>query len=141
MPTTADIQALGAGKLIFGDTGSAKEFASLVTKVQINPNFEDGESIPVLSGDSVVNAGKDSYDLEGEFFQDTGAGMESLIVWCKKNSGQEMPFEFVANDKGLSVKGKVVIRAVKFGGEVKKKNTTDFKFKGVGDYTYQMATA
>ena len=139
MATNAD--RLGPGRLTFGKTGSPTEFGSQVTKAALEPESEDGEILTVLDGTEIVDGDTDSYNLTGEFFQDYTTGMTSLIVWCKTNANTEMPFEFVPSTAGkLGVRGTVRIKPVKVGGDVKARNTTEFSFRGVGDYTFFATT-
>ncbi|MFB9775381.1 hypothetical protein [Brevibacterium otitidis] len=126
---------LGPGILKFGTTGSEGEFSSQVTKVELAPEFDQDDNIPVLSGEEVAGDSTESYTLTGEFLQDY-SGMTSLLVWCKKHAGKQMKFEYVPSKSGgLKITGECVIRPVKIGGDVKKRNTTEFEFKGVGDWT------
>lgn len=121
---------LGPGRLTFGAPGSPTEFGIQLTKCTLEPA---GTTIAVLSGGTVPDG---DYTLTGEMFQDY-SGLTSLQVWCKNHSGEAIGFEFVPTiTEGLGVKGTVEIAEVKFGGEVKKRNTTEFSFTGVGDYTY-----
>lgn len=133
---TIKADKLGPGFLKFGETGTEQEFGSQVTKLELTPEFEDGDVLPVLSGEELSGDDTESYKLGGEFLQDY-SGMSSLIVWCKTNSGTDLPFEYVPNKEGgLKVNGVAKIRAVKIGGDVKQRNTTEFEFKGVGDYEF-----
>lgn len=123
---------LGPGRLTFGTAGSPTEFGSQVTKCTLEPS--DGDTVAVLDGGEVTDG---DFKLTGEFYQDYASGMNSLIVWCKENAGKPMPFEFIpTTSEALGVKGQVTIAAVKFGGDIKKRNTTEFSFAGVGDYDY-----
>lgn len=132
---------LGPGHLTFGETGSPTEFGSQVTKCELAPEVEDGDTVGVLSGEEITDGETETYKLTGEFYQDY-SGMTSLIVWCKTNSGIAVPFTFIpVDDSALAARGTVRVRPVKFGGEVKKRNTTEFEFIGVGDYEYFDHTA
>lgn len=127
---------LGPGLLTFGDTASPEEFGAQTTATAIEPEVDEGDDIDVLSGEVLSGDDEYTYNLTGTALQDY-SGMTSWIVWCKENQGVELPFTFVPNNaEGLKVSGVVKIRAVKFGGDVKERNTSDFEFKGVGDYTY-----
>lgn len=126
-------QKLGPGILRFGSTGTEQEFASQCTKVELKPEFDSEDAVPVLSGEDVPGDVTESYTLGGEFLQEFS--MESLIAWCKANSGTVLPFVFVPNSSsGFQVTGSAQIRAVAIGGDVKKSNTTEFEFPGVGDW-------
>lgn len=126
-------QKLGPGVLRFGETASEQEFSSQVTSVLIEPDFDSEDNIPVLSGEEVPGDETETYVLSGEFLQEYS--MESLLVWCKANSGTVLPFTFTPNSSaGFSVTGSVIIRAVAIGGDVKTSNTSEFEFPGVGDW-------
>lgn len=132
---------LGPGRLTFGDAGDAQEFAAQTTATALEPDVDEGDNIPVLSGEEVAGDDDYTYNLTGTALQDY-SGMTSWIVWCKENQGVTLPFEFVPNNtQGLKVTGSVKIRPVKFGGDVKERNTSDFEFRGVGDYEYSAYTA
>lgn len=125
---------LGPGLLTFGETGSPQEFGSQITNARIEPSVDEEDNIPVLSGEEVDGEETESWILAGSFLQDY-SGIESTLVWCKTNSGTVLPFTFVPNaEEGLQIKGTVKVRAVQIGGDVKTKNTTDFEFKGIGDW-------
>lgn len=132
---TVKADRLGPGLLTFGAVGTTQEFGSQVTKIELTPEYDDGDIVTVLSGDELAEDDEESYKLSGEFYQEHT--LTGLVVWCKTNSGQVLPFTFVPdNDSELAVRGNCKIRAVKLGGEVKKRNTTEFEFPGVGDYEY-----
>lgn len=127
---------LGPGRLTFGDTGTKTEFGSQCTAVQIEPEVDESDEIHVLSGETVDGEDTETYKLTGTALQDY-SGMTSWIVWCKTNAGKTLPFSFVPDSAGgLEVTGTVKIRSVKFGGDVKERNTSDFEFKGIGEYDY-----
>lgn len=133
---TVKSDKLGPGTLTLGETGTPTEFGSQITKCTLTPKVDEADPIPVLSGEEVPGASTESYTLSGEFLQDY-SGMESLIVWCKENSGAALPYVFTPlTAGGLKVSGTVVVRAVPFGGDVKARNTSAFEWTGVGDYTY-----
>jgi hypothetical protein len=132
---TTKASKLGPGRLTFGAAGTTQEFGAQVTKVTLEP--ADGDSTAVLDGGRVTDG---DYTLTGEFFQDYSS-MTSLIVWCKTHAGQSIAWEYVpTTGEVLAAKGVCEISEVKFGGDVKKRNTTEFSFTGVGDYEYFDAT-
>lgn len=119
---------LGPGQLTFGEPGSTREFSTSITKAEVTPNVEDGDEIHTLDGKSVVDDGKTSWTIEGEVLQAYDA--ESLIKWCFDNAGEHLPMTYVANrEAALKVKGKAIITPIKYGGEVKSRNTSSFTFK------------
>lgn len=137
---TVKADRLGPGHLTFGEVGSPKEFGSQVTKVELTPEFEDGDVINVLSGETLAEDDEETFKLTGEFYQEHT--LTGLVAWCKTNSGTVVPFTFIPDDASkLAARGQCKIRAVKLGGDVKKRNTTEFTFPGVGDYEFFDHTA
>lgn len=126
---------LGPGSLKFGLTGSEVEFAARCRSVAVEPEVDEEDPVPVLSGDETNEIGDESYVLSGSLFQDYDK--DSLIVYCHVNAGQIVPFAFTPdNDKALQVKGEVQIRRIRIGGDVKERNESDFEFPGKnGMYT------
>lgn len=129
----AKTHKLGPGSLKFGATGSEQEFAVGCRQVAVEPETEEGDMVPVLSGDEYSEGDEDSYTLTGEILQTYEAS--SFILWAHENHGTEVPFVFVPdNDKDFGVTGTVKVRRVTIGGEVKERNTSEFEWAGVGDY-------
>lgn len=132
MPKSA---ALGPGHLKIGPTGTPREFAAQLTKCALNTDTKSDDPIPVLSGEQI--AGEDTYTftLSGTLVQDYD--LDSLELYCFENRGKEMPFVFVPSTAGeVQWSGTVKVRPVgAIGGDVKKKNTSDFEFTIVGDPT------
>lgn len=134
------IQKLGPGILKLGETGTEQEFASQCTKAAIEPDFDDEDPTPVLSGDEVPGDFTETAALTGEFLQEFS--MESIVVWCKANSGSVVPFTFVPNtSSGFQVTGNCQVRSVTIGGDVKKQNTSEFEFPVIGEYDIAEYTA
>lgn len=132
---TVQAHKLGPGLLTLGEVSTEEEFGSQITNARIEPSVDEEDNIPVLSGEEVDGEETETWILAGSFLQDY-TGMDSTLVWCKTNAGKILPFTFVPNsEQGLQITGTVKIRAVQIGGDVKTKNTTDFEFKGIGDWT------
>ena len=133
---TAKAATLGPGHLNIGLTGSPREFAAQLSKCAINTDTKTDDPIDVLSGEQV--AGEDTYasTLAGTINQDYD--LDSLEIFCFDNRGREMPFVFIPSNEGeVQWSGTVKIRPVgSIGGDVKKKNTSDFEFTIVGDPTH-----
>lgn len=119
---------LGPGNLSFGAAGSLKEFGVALTKAELTPEADDGETITVLSGDELIEEGEETWTLSGSVYQAYDA--TSLILWCNQNSGETMPFTFrPAAGQALKATGNVLIRSIKMGGDVKARNQSEFTFK------------
>lgn len=124
---------LGPGSLTFGETASRVEFATRLRSVAVEPEVDEEDPIPVLSGDEIVGDDEESYTLTGSILQDYDK--DSLLVWAHVHAGKVVPFEFTPdNDKALGVKGQVKVRRIQIGGDVKERNESDFEFMGVGMY-------
>lgn len=124
---------LGPGSLKFGETGTEVEFAVSLRSCTVEPETDEGDMVPVLSGEEYSEGDEDSYVLSGSVVDNYDA--DSLQVWAHVNRGQTVPFTFRPdNDKVLGVKGEVKVRRIAIGGDVKEVNENDFEFPGVGDY-------
>ncbi len=121
---------LGPGHLKFGETGSEQEFGSHVTRIEINPSWNEEDPIPVLNGDSYVDEEGGAFEgtIAGEFLQEYT--MAGLVNWTWQNSGKVVPFTFTPRDDAeLTYTGRCQVRAVKVGGDVKAANTAEFEWK------------
>lgn len=124
---------LGPGSLTFGETGTEVEFAVSLRSVAIEPETDEGDMVPVLSGEEYSEGDEDSYTLTGTVVE--SYDLDSVQVWAHINRNTQVPFLFRPdNDKALGIKGEVMVRRIGFGGDVKERNELDFEFAGVGDY-------
>lgn len=129
----AKAHKLGPGSLKFGETGSEVEFAVALRSCTVEPETDDGDPIPVLSGDEFTDDEGDSFTLSGSLLENYDE--DSVQIWAHLNAGTTVPFLFRPdNDKALGVKGEVKVRRIGIGGEVKERNEVDFEFPGVGSY-------
>lgn len=125
---------LGPGSLKLGETGSQREFAAQLTKCAINVNVETEDDVDVLSGETLEGEETYTYELAGTILQDFE--LDSLEDYCFTNRGTKEPFVFTPNDDAARLfTGVVRIRPVTRGGDVKKRNSSDFTFRIIGDYT------
>lgn len=126
---TVKSHKLGPGSLKLGTVGSEAEFNMALRSCQVVPETDDGETLPVLSGEEVDEGDDETYALEGTVLQ--SYDVDSFLVWAHTFAGQVLPFRFVPdNDKMLSVVGEVKVRRVQIGGDVKERNESDFSFPG-----------
>lgn len=131
-------EKLGPGQLTFGEAGTESEWGAQVTVCAIEPETDEGDTLNFLDGSSESDE-TDSYTLTGTLAQTYDA--DSLLIWSKENSGERFPFTFrPRGDRPLTVTGTVTVRALKIGGDVKTKNTSDFSFVGVGDWNIDLST-
>ena len=128
----------GPGSLKFGDTGSEVEFSIGVTNIEVTPELDKGDELVVLSGDRDKDQ-TESYTIKGKLLQ--SYEKNSLHVWAHINAGAEVPFTFQPrNDMDLAIAGSVIVSKIGFGGDVDKKNESDFEFAGATD-TYDLIDA
>lgn len=127
-------RTLGPGSLKIGETATAREWAGNLTKTELTPNTSADDDVPMLDGSNMSGEEVTTWTLGGSLQQDYD--FDSLEVFCFQNKGKELPFVFTPNNEGgTDWSGIVRIRPVKVGGEVKKKNASDFEFPVVGDPT------
>lgn len=120
-------QQLGPGSLKIGETGTEREWASQLTKTELSPEVEDGDTLPVLSGEELTEDDVETWELGGTLLQDYEAGSLELLAYELR--GTWVPFTFTPNtDAGVQWTGEVKLRAIKVGGDVKTRNTSDFTF-------------
>lgn len=125
------IKALGPGSLVFGTTGSELDISCQVTACRVTFDSDKEDDLPTLCGG--VIAGEKVYSAKLEFTagQDSEAGGMTDYTWT--NAGKEVPVKFVPFESEVaSVQGVVVIDPTEFGGDVRKRNTSDAEFDFVG---------
>jgi len=123
----AKAHTLGPGSLKFGETASLREIAQQLTKMLLDPNTTEEDGIAVLSGETVAGEQSTAWALKGTVNQDYD--IASFEIWCLEHTGETIPFVFTPNNDHASVwVGSARIRPIAVGGEVKKKNTSDFEF-------------
>lgn len=119
---------LGPGTLSLGEAGSPVEFGAQITNGRVVPTADDGETLDVLSGDQLRDIGDETWTLEGTVLQSYDS--ESLLIWCNRNTGTEVAFTFKpVTTQDLEVTGRVLVRSLEIGGDVKTRNTSDFAFQ------------
>lgn len=128
-------RTLGPGSLKIGLVASPREFATDLTKTELTPDTSSDDDVDLLDGS--IESGEDTtkWALSGTLLQDYE--LDSLELYCFDHQGEEMPFVFTPNNEGaVSWSGMVKIRPVKVGGDVKKKNSSDFEFPVIGTPTH-----
>lgn len=133
---TINAHKLGPGSLIFGETGSPKEFASQTRTTSLTPETEEDDKLPVLSGEELDGDETYTWTLNGTILDEYT--MAGLAVWCHENRGELMPFEFIPNAEvtgAMKWSGQAKIRPIAHGGEVKTRNENDFEFRVIGEPT------
>lgn len=129
---------LGPGTLTLGTmTGAGCQMAN----VKLVPGMTEEAGTPTLCDPRPAPSVETTWGLEGSAVQDWEED-EGFVEFCRLNDGQTVPFAWVPNTgKAVTYSGDVQVRAVEFGGDVAKQNTTDFKFPVVGDLDRVKGTA
>lgn len=136
MPVKSD--KLGPGVLTFGETASPSEWSSQITKCTVEPKTDSEDPIPVLSGEEIDGDDTDTAELTGTILQ--SYDLTSLLKWSHDHHGETLPFRFQPNKEAdLEVRGRVKIRRLSIGGDVKIRNSSDFAFPIIGDYALESA--
>lgn len=125
------IKPLGPGSLVFGATGSELDISCQVTAAKITFDSDKEDDLPTLCGG--VIAGEKTYTAKLEFTAGQDSEANGLIDWTWKNAGKQVPVKFIPySAETATVQGTVVIDPVEFGGDVRKRNTSDAEFDFVG---------
>ncbi len=132
---TIKSRPLGPGSLKIGETGTAQEWAAQLTKCALTPSTDTEDDIDVLSGETLDGDDTTTFTLDGTLLQDYD--LESLELYCFDHRGEDVPFVFTPSREGaVQWSGTVRLRPVTVGGDVKKRNTSDFSFPLQGDPTH-----
>lgn len=124
---------VGAGTLTIGAAADLTNFSSQVTSVKLVSSSETGDSIYVLSGESVAGDFSESFTIEGSMLQDFGA-TGSKLEWLFNNAGETHVFEFIPSTAlAKKITGSLVVTSpAEIGGDVRQKASTDFSFTVIG---------
>ncbi|WP_405472373.1 hypothetical protein [Paenarthrobacter ilicis] len=127
---------LGPGTLKIGETGTAQEWGAQITNAKIAFSLNEEDPTPVLSGEELDGDDTLTSELSGTVLQ--SYDVAGLVYWSKENALAKLPFDFVPNsaDSEFGARGVVKIVPLDLGGDVKKRNTSDFKLKCIGDVEY-----
>jgi hypothetical protein len=128
---------LGPGTLTLG--AGPLDASAQVTACAIEPeeSVETTEAIDVLSGEQLAaeETASYKYKLTATFLQDTlvAAG---LIDYTWDNAGATVAFTFIPNTTlTQKVTGSLRVVPIKIGGDVKKRNTSDWSASIIGTPT------
>lgn len=126
----AKTRTLGPGSLKIGASGSEQDFSADVINTALEPSTDTEDNDNFLDGHTEGGSQTETWALTGSIKEDFS--MNGLQVWCLKNSGKTLPFEWVPNLEGsVKLTGNVVIASIQFGGDVKTKNSNDFSFVAI----------
>jgi hypothetical protein len=121
---------LGPGTLELGTmTGAGCQMAN----VKLVPNREEEDGTPTLCDPKPAPLISTSWALTGSAVQDWEKD-DGFVEFCRLNDGLTVAFTWVPNSAlQITYSGSCQVRAVEFGGDIGKQNTTDFSFPVVGD--------
>jgi hypothetical protein len=121
---------LGPGTLTLGTmTGAGCQMSN----VRLVPDRTEEDGTPTLCDPKPAPLIETTWSLQGSAVQDWEED-DGFVEFCRTNDGATVTFEWVPNTaKQITYYGSVQVRAVEFGGDVGKQNTTDFEFPVVGD--------
>ncbi|MGB3604237.1 MAG: hypothetical protein WBA38_11890 [Gordonia sp. (in: high G+C Gram-positive bacteria)] len=136
MAIKRNIPPLGPGSLVFGEVSVDElDISCQVTACKITIDSDKEDDLPTLCGGVIVGEKTYTFKLEASAAQDLEA--DGLIDWTWKNAGKEMPFKFIPRKEEVAtVAGFVTIDPVELGGDIKKRNISDFEFDIVGIPTF-----
>lgn len=125
---------LGPGTLTLGAVPLDASAQVTAIAVEFEEAVETEDAVDVLSGEQLAEEETASYraKLTATFLQDDlSAG--ALVAFTWDNMGANVPFEFVPNTAGdRGVTGVLRVIPLKIGGDVKKRNTSDWSVRIIG---------
>lgn len=129
----------GPGSLKFGTAGTF-DASCQVTSMLVDSETDAEDPIHVLCGDAVAGEETTAFTLKATFLQDD-LKSSGLTAYTWENAGKTVAFEFVPNTiNAAKVAGRVTVRPMPIGGEVKKRNTHDIEWAIEGTPTPTWST-
>lgn len=125
---------LGPGTLTIGPVGTALEYGCQASNVKLVPEYDEEDGTPTLCEPKPAPLLTESWKLTGTAIQDWSED-DGFVEFCRLNSMTEQPFTWVPNTSITPVvtySGTCQVRAIEFGGDVAKQNTSDWEFSLVG---------
>lgn len=127
-----DLLTLGPGRFILGELGTPLDMSCQLTAFSINWEVDAEDAEPTLCGGTIGGARNYVATVTGSVFQDVET--DGVIDYTWKHKGVEVPFKFVPDDAGTAmVEGRVTIDPLTLGGDVRKRNKSEFEWACVGD--------
>ncbi len=128
---TIEDSRLKGGTLVL----DAVPFAKQQTDVALTPSVaEEGERVEVLSGAVIEPDEVTSWTLDLSSIQDFN-DPQGFVEFSRANAGQIVSFAWLPNQVGApTYSGMVRVRAVKIGGPVATRNSSDTSWPVIGDY-------
>ena len=96
----AKTRTLGPGSLKIGASGSEQDFSADVINTALEPSTDTEDNDNFLDGHTEGGSQTETWALTGSIKEDFS--MNGLQVWCLKNSGKTLPFEWVPNLEAVS---------------------------------------
>lgn len=125
---------LGPGSLTIGQPASSREWGGQLTKCALTPSTDFEDNIPVLDGGELSGDATTTWILGGTLLQDYD--LDSLEDFAFENRLKDLPFVFTPSNTGKrEYSGVVTVVPITVGGDVKKRNTSDFEFRVLGEPT------
>lgn len=129
---TVKAQKLGPGVFSIGEVGTPLDLTAQVTQLKITPSVDAEDAVPTLSGESLAGDRTYSWTVSGTLIQDLTE--DGMFDYTWSNAGDEVPFTFTPSTTvGRDVTGVVIVDPLELGGDIGKKNTTEFEWTIVGD--------
>jgi hypothetical protein len=117
---------------VIGTDVDAVVFSGQVTSIKLVPSVDNEDNTPVLDGGEVAGDRKESWQIEGDMYQDFGA-TDSTTEYLFNERGSVKPFVYTPSSAmGKQIRGSLIVEAIEIGGEVKTKPISGFEFKLVG---------
>lgn len=108
------------------------DFSCQITTATIAWSDETEDPISVLCGDEEPGDTTWSATISGTMHQDRRA--TGLVRWTWDNKGKVFDSVYVANDAdGIQVSGRIKVKPLDIGGDVKTSPTSDFEWEYVGE--------
>jgi len=125
---------VGPGRFTLYDgadaTGTPTDFSCQLTATTVAWSDETGDPIDVLCGEEEPGDTTWSATIAGSMYQDPAI----LLPWTWENKGRTFFSRFVPSDAaGKMVTGRVTVKPLDFGGDVKTSATSDFEWSYVGE--------
>lgn len=125
---------VGPGRLTLLDNSvtpaAATEFSHQLTTAVVSWDDDTGDPIDVLCGETEAGDVSWSATLSGTLYQDA----DVLVPWTWQHKGETFDAQFVPSDaSGKQVTGRLTVKPLDFGGDVKTSPTSDFEWAFVGE--------
>lgn len=124
---------LGPGTLTIGTTMTSA--GCQASNVKLVPEYDEEDGTATLCEPKPAPLLTEKWKLTGTAIQDWQED-DGFVEFCRTNAMTEQAFEWTPNtsyDPLVVYSGTCQVRAIEFGGDVAKQNTSDWEFSLVGD--------